>query len=70
MSLRRFRRLSPREYEILLLVLKGLPNKAIAGELSISEKTVKRHRQAIMAKIGVMSIPELVHLAIKAEIVE
>lgn len=45
--------LSPREREVLALVARGLPNKRIAFELSISEKTVKAHLTSIFERIGV-----------------
>lgn len=45
--------LTPREREVLLLVMKGHPNKRIARELGISEKTVKTHLTSIFATIGV-----------------
>jgi len=45
--------LSPRESEVLQLVAPGLPNKRIARELQISEKTVKAHLNQIFRRIGV-----------------
>jgi DNA-binding NarL/FixJ family response regulator len=45
--------LSPRESEVLRLVARGLPNKRIARELQISEKTVKAHLTQIFQRIGV-----------------
>jgi DNA-binding NarL/FixJ family response regulator len=47
--------LSRREIEVLKLVAAGYGNKAIAGELFLSEKTVSRHLSNIFAKIGVSS---------------
>jgi DNA-binding NarL/FixJ family response regulator len=46
-------RLSPREQEVLRLVAEGLPNKLIARQLEISEKTVKAHLTRVFAQIGV-----------------
>jgi DNA-binding NarL/FixJ family response regulator len=46
-------RLSPREREVLGLLLEGMPNKLIAGRLGISEKTVKSHLTSIFRQIGV-----------------
>lgn len=54
--------LSPREREVMTLVIKGRMNKQIAGDLGISEKTVKAHRGRVMAKIGARSVAELVKL--------
>jgi DNA-binding NarL/FixJ family response regulator len=45
--------LTPREREVLLLIGRGMPNKLIARELSLSEKTVKAHVSSILAKLGV-----------------
>jgi DNA-binding NarL/FixJ family response regulator len=54
-SLARIRILSPREAEIFLLLGAGNDNRSIARHLDISERTVKRHVTAILAKIGVTS---------------
>jgi DNA-binding NarL/FixJ family response regulator len=45
--------LTPREREVLMLIGRGMPNKIIARELSLSEKTVKAHVSSILAKLGV-----------------
>ncbi len=65
---RRIDRLTPRELEILRYVITGMPNKQIAFELDIAEKTVKVHRGRIMEKLHVDSVAELVRLAEKAGI--
>jgi two-component system response regulator TtrR len=59
---RRLGELSPREREVMELVISGRMNKQIAGELAISEKTVKAHRGRVMAKFGARSVAELVKL--------
>lgn len=46
-------RLTPREYDVLRLLVEGLTNRAIAGQLSLSTGTVKIHVQHIIAKLGV-----------------
>src|SRR5581483_4525806 len=46
-------RLTPREREVLALIARGLPNKRIALELGLSEKTVKTHVTHVLAKLGV-----------------
>jgi two-component system, NarL family, response regulator LiaR len=46
-------RLTPREREVLALIGRGLPNKLIARELELSEKTVKNHVSQVLAKLGV-----------------
>jgi len=59
----RLKRLSPREREVMALVVKGEPNKRIAVELCISEKTVKVHRHRVMEKMEAASLADLVRLA-------
>ncbi|MGO4396504.1 response regulator transcription factor [Variovorax sp. M-6] len=62
----RFSALSVREFEVLSHVLQGRLNKQIAGELGINERTVKLHRTAIMAKLGVRSVAALSRLSQEA----
>jgi DNA-binding NarL/FixJ family response regulator len=45
--------LTPREREVLGLIGRGMPNKRIARELGVSEKTVKTHVGHVLAKLGV-----------------
>jgi FixJ family two-component response regulator len=52
--------LSEREKEVLLLVVKGLPNKIIAANLGVVEQTIKVHRGRVMSKMGVDSLAQLV----------
>jgi len=59
----RFVTLSPREREVMELVTRGLLNKQVAGELEISEVTVKIHRGAAMRKMGARTLPDLVRMA-------
>src|SRR5881398_1396802 len=58
--------LTPREFEVMQLVITGMLNKQIAGELGTAEKTVKVHRGRMMQKLGVSSVAELVRLVEKA----
>ena len=58
--------LTPREQDILLLVLAGKPSKMIAWQCGISQRTVENHRAAIMKKTGAHSIPALARLAVAA----
>jgi FixJ family two-component response regulator len=55
--------LSRREREVMALVTTGLMNKQVAGELGISEITVKAHRGKMMRKLGAVSLVELVSIA-------
>jgi len=55
--------LTPREREVMSLVVAGLLNKQIAKRLGITETTVKLHRRHVMEKTGVDSVAELVQLA-------
>jgi FixJ family two-component response regulator len=59
----RFDMLTPRERDVLRLVIQGRLNKQIAGDLGISEKTVKFHRGRVMDKTQAGSVAELVRQA-------
>ncbi|MEX3894265.1 response regulator transcription factor [Paraburkholderia sp. BR10954] len=59
----RYVSLSRREREVMTLVVTGLLNKQIAGELGIAEITVKVHRAQVMRKMNVRSLAELVKIA-------
>ena len=61
----RYDSLTPREREVMTLVVAGLLNKQIAGELGTSETTVKNHRHQVMEKMGADSVAELVKMAYK-----
>jgi FixJ family two-component response regulator len=52
--------LTPREFEVMQLVITGKLNKQIAGELGTAEKTIKVHRGRVMKKLGLTSVAELV----------
>ena len=60
-----FDSLTPREQEVMALVVTGLLNKQIAHELGTVEKTVKVHRARVMAKMGAASVADLVRFAEK-----
>lgn len=59
----RFETLSPRERQVMMLVTVGKMNKQVAGDLGISEITVKIHRGAAMRKMGARTLAELVRMA-------
>ena len=60
--------LSPREREVLDLLVAGKPNKLIARDLGLSPRTVEVHRARLMARLGVGSLAEAVRLAVHAEL--
>jgi FixJ family two-component response regulator len=60
---RRLAGLTPRESQVFWLVVRGLLNKQIAGQLGTKEGTVKLHRANVMRKLGAQSVTDLVRLA-------
>lgn len=59
----RFQSLTAREQQVMSLVTKGLLNKQVAGDLGLSEVTVKIHRGSVMRKMGARTLPDLVRMA-------
>jgi FixJ family two-component response regulator len=59
----RYRSLTPRQREVFALVVRGLLNKQIAGELGTAERTVKIHRSQVMRKMNASSLPDLVRMS-------
>ena len=59
----RYDTLSSREREVMAMVTAGFLNKQAAGEIGLSEVTVKVHRHNMMKKLGAKSLPELVRIA-------
>jgi FixJ family two-component response regulator len=64
----RLETLTPRERQVLTLVVTGLLNKQIAGELGTTDMTVKAHRGRVMRKMGAGSLADLVRMAEKLKI--
>ena len=58
--------LTPRQREIMILIMAGHPNKNIAADLGISQRTVETHRAAIMKRTGASSLPALARIAVAA----
>jgi FixJ family two-component response regulator len=59
----RFETLTPREQQVMMLVSTGKMNKQVAGDLGVSEITVKIHRGAAMRKMGARTLADLVRMA-------
>jgi two-component system CheB/CheR fusion protein len=62
----RIARLTPRERNVMDLVVQGRPNKIIADDLGISQRTVENHRAEVMRRTGVTSVPDLIRLVMAA----
>ena len=65
---RRFDTLTERERAVMALVVSGRQNKQTAVELGTSEKTVKKHRAQVMAKMRATSLPDLVRMSDRLEL--
>jgi FixJ family two-component response regulator len=58
--------LTPREFEVMQLVVTGMLNKQVGAELGATERTIKAHRGRVMRKLGVVSVADLVRLVQRA----
>jgi DNA-binding NarL/FixJ family response regulator len=61
--------LTPRETEVLTLLADGLPNKAIAGRLGVSDETVKFHLASVFGKLGAANRTDAVRQALRRGLV-
>jgi len=66
----RYASLTPRERQVMALVVSGLLNKQVGGELGISEITVKAHRGQVMQKMKANSVADLVKMALRLHLTE
>jgi FixJ family two-component response regulator len=66
--LQRLATLTPREKEVLAHIISGKPNKQVAADLGIVEKTIKVHRARVMTKMDAQSLADLVRIAERAGI--
>jgi FixJ family two-component response regulator len=64
---RRLKSLTPREQEVMELVVSGLRNKMIAAELNVSQSTVEAHRARVMEKMGARSLSDLMRMVLALE---
>ena len=64
----RYSSLTPREHDVLPLVVGGLLNKQAGAQLGISEITLQIHRSKIMQKMGADSLAELVRMAVQLKV--
>lgn len=64
----RYASLTPREQQVMALVISGQLNKQVGGELGISEITVKAHRGKVMQKMEAGSLPDLVRMAARLRV--
>ena len=65
---RRYATLSGREQQVMALVVRGVLNKQVAGELGITETTVKKHRGRVMEKMKAQSLADLVEMAARLDL--
>ena len=65
-ALKRLAALTPREREVMDLVVAGHANKEIAARLDLSQRTIENHRAAVMKRTNVKSLPDLIRLVIAA----
>jgi RNA polymerase sigma factor (sigma-70 family) len=63
----RLESLTPREREVLSLVVAGKPNKIMAADLNVSQRTVEIHRSRVMEKMGAASLAQLVRMMMELD---
>jgi len=61
--------LTPRELTVMKLLAEGRSNKQLAGDLDMSVRTAETHRASILAKLAVVSLADLVRIAVRDEVI-
>ncbi len=67
--IQRFHSLTPREREVLMMLMAGRSNKVMASDLSLSQRTVELYRARVMEKTGARSLAQLVRMALEVNVV-
>ena len=67
-AVRQIEALSPREAEVVTMVVSGMTNLSIAAALGLSPKTLEKHRKAMMTKLRVRAVAEVARIAFDAEL--
>ena len=62
-----YRSLTPRERQVMTLLIEGLPNKLVATRLGISTRTAEHHRAAVMKKMKARTLSHLIRMAIACQ---
>lgn len=66
----RFASLTPREREVMILMSQGKPNKVMAADLGVSQRTVEIHRARVMEKMEARSLAQLVRMAMESGVLD
>ncbi|MGH8140291.1 MAG: response regulator transcription factor [Steroidobacteraceae bacterium] len=67
--IKRFRSLTRREHDVLMLLMAGRSNKVMASDLSLSQRTVELYRARVMEKTGARSLAQLIRMAMELDVV-
>jgi len=67
--IQRFHALTPREREVLLLLVEGRSNKLMANQMQLSQRTIELYRARVMEKTGSRSLAQLVRMAMELQVI-